>query len=105
MAATLFSIQMDFNRAKAQASQLEAIAGDIERLASNNMEECMSGISSNWKGDSAKLYVKKGRQLEQDMKGSARELRKIAQTIRKIAQNTYNAEKKAIIAARNRTYR
>lgn len=105
MAATLFSIQMDFNRAKAQASQLETIADSIEKLASNNMEECMAGVSSNWKGESADLYIQKGRQLEREMKDSAKELKRIAQTVRKIAQNTYNAEKKAILAARNRIYR
>lgn len=105
MAATLFSIQMDFNKARAQASQLEEIASSIEKLAADNMEECMAGVSSNWKGESADLYVKKGRKLESDMLASAKELRKIAQTVRKIAQNTYNAEKEAILAARTRTYR
>ncbi len=105
MAATLFSIQMDFNKAKAQASQLEQIASGIERLAKNDMENCMAGVSANWKGGSASLYVKKGRQLAQEMKKSAAELRKVASTIRKVAQNTYNAERSAILTAKTRTYR
>ncbi len=104
MAATLFSIEVDFNKAKAQASQLEEIARGIDNMAKNDMENCMAGVSANWKGDSAALYIKKGRQLEEEMKKSAAELRKIASTIRKVAQNTYYAERKAILAAKTRTY-
>jgi WXG100 family type VII secretion target len=103
--ATLFSIQMDFTKAKAQANQLEQIAQDIEKLANSDLEECMSGVATNWKGESATAYVKKGRQLEVEMRKSAKELRKIAQTIRKVAKNTYDAEKTAIIVAKNRTYK
>lgn len=104
MEATLFSIQIDFNRAQTQAAQIEQIANGIESLVKQDMENYMSGVEANWKGGNAALYIKKGRRLEQELEKSAAELKKTAQTIRKVAQNTYNAEKKAIMAARVRTY-
>ncbi|MCI8785327.1 MAG: hypothetical protein HFI84_01560 [Eubacterium sp.] len=104
MAKTLYSIQMDFQKAKTQANKLEKIARDINRIANNEIPSCMRTVSSNWKGDNARAYVNKGQRAEENLSSIAGSLNQTANTIRIIAQNTYNAEKEALDLAKKRTY-
>lgn len=105
MAKTLYSIQMDFQKAKNQASKLEKIARDMNRIANNEIPSCMRTVSSNWKGDHAREYVNKGGRVEENLRSIAGSLNQTANTIRIIAQNTYNAEKAALDLAKKRKYK
>ncbi len=105
MAKTMYSIQMDFQRAKNQAERLEGIARDISRLADNNLAGCMRDISANWKSGNASLYVSKGQTVAEHLRSVAAGLNQTAATIRTIAQNTYNAEERAIELAKARKYK
>ena len=105
MAKTLYSIQMDFQKAKNQAGRLEKIAGDMNRLANNEIPFCMRNVSANWQGDHARSYVGKGNTAAENLRSIAESLNQAAAAIRTIAQNTYNAEKAALDLAKNRKYK
>lgn len=104
MAKTAYSIQMDFQRAKKQAEELERIEKDIRKVADHEMPDCMREISSNWKGDNARLYTVKGQSVSENIRKVADGLAKTAATLRTIAQNNYNAEKTALELAETRNY-
>lgn len=104
MAKTLYSIRMDFNAANSQANQLDEIAKSLDNLVNTDLTNCLNSVGSNWKGDSANMYIKKGQTVGTNIKNVATNLRTAASTIRTIAGNTYNAEKRAIEAAQKRVY-
>lgn len=105
MAKTAYSIQMDFEKAKRQAEELERIAKDIRKVADHDMQDCMREISSNWKGEQARLYIAKGQAVGENIRKAADGLAKTAAAVRTIARNNYNAEKTALELARAREYR
>ena len=104
MAKSMYDINMDFSKANTQAAQLEAIAKDLTTLANSSLEECMTGVKTNWTGSNAGSYVKKGEKLQENIKQSAKNLNTIAGTIRQIAKKTYEAEKAAYELAQQRMY-
>ncbi|MGN0290471.1 MAG: WXG100 family type VII secretion target [Lachnospiraceae bacterium] len=105
MAKTLYTIKMDFNKAKNQADQLENIAKNIQSLANNKLEDCLNGVKANWKGDNANSYVKKGVKVENNLKSVADSLMKVSSTMRQMADNTYKAEKEALELAKKRSFK
>lgn len=104
MAKSMHSIEMNFARAVQQAQKLEEIAGKIEQLTEGSCQACLNELSSNWKGEGANAFLKKGNRLKDNMKESARNLKKTGSTIREIARRTYDAEKRAYQLASSRTY-
>lgn len=104
MAKTMYTIQMNFQRAKSQADKLERIARDLSRVADNDMSGCMRDVSANWKGENAKIYVNKGYAVAENIRSIASGLNQAAATVRTIAQNTYNAERRALELAKKRKY-
>jgi len=96
---SLISIQIDFATTKAQAQQLDTLAGQLEDLARSSLENSLKAIGAAWTGESAQEYIQKGELLEEKLKGSAKNLRAIAEAIRQVAQVTYNAEREAILLA------
>lgn len=104
MAKTMYAIQMDFANALRQADQLEKIAGNVEKLIDSQFQSCLDGVSAGWKGESAKLFLKKGNVVGENVKKLARNLRNTAQAVRQIAKTTYEAERSAYEIAQERTY-
>lgn len=104
MAKSIYEIEMNFAKAKRQADDLDNVARKIENMLNNEYEPCMNGISANWKGENANAYIKKGNALKTKIEKSASNLKKVANTIRVIAKNTYDAEKAAYELALARTY-
>ncbi|MCD7746719.1 MAG: WXG100 family type VII secretion target [Lachnospiraceae bacterium] len=102
-AKTLVSIQIDFSKTKKQADRLEALAKQLETLAGSNLENSLSTIGASWTGESADEYLSKGRQLEEQLKKCASNLRSIAEIIRRTAQVTYNAERQALLLAQTKS--
>ena len=92
-----YTIEMNFAKAKGQAKELDNAAARLERIASGSMEDAMSTISGNWKGENAGNYLRKAEILN-----VSRELKNTATAIRNIAQVTYNAEMAALELALKR---
>lgn len=95
MARSLNAIQMDYGRAMRQAQQLDEVAAHMKRLADQKLEGIMENLGSGWTGDNSAKYIGKGRQLEERIIGTSHSLAQIAQSIRTIAQNVYEAERRA----------
>lgn len=105
MAKSVTVIRMEFNKANQQADKLDRLAGELRQLANDRFAGCLSEINNAWKSDSAAKYIKKGRQVQDEIRKRAKELENTAKAIRTIAKNTYNAEMQARQIARLRTYR
>ena len=99
MGKSAYQIKMDYNRAIQQANKLEKIGGEVERLAQKSMEDCLRKIASDWKGDASNQY-----RVTNDLTKLGKELKKTAETVRKIAKKTYETEKHAIEIAKKRAY-
>lgn len=102
MARSLHSIEMDFSKAKRQASDLERIANNLRTLSDKQMEDTLRTLEHNWQGDNSVKYTGKGRQLEEKIRKTSKALEDIAEAIRDIAQNVYEAEMRAWEIAHNR---
>ena len=93
MAKTMHTIEMEFQNARRQADELEQISKSLSMLADSSFQSCLAGIAAAWKGENAAAFCKKGNLVGNNVKNTAQDLKHVAETIREIAQNTYNAEK------------
>lgn len=105
MAKTMYAIEMDFANASRQADELDRIAQSLNNLVNNQFHSCLRGVASDWKGENAAAFCRKGNILEENIQKSVSDLKKTAATIRTIARNTYQAEKRNFEIAQTRTYR
>lgn len=95
---------MDFENARRQAEELEQIARNLSTLVDSSFRPCLQGIAANWKGENADAFCKKGNIVGEKIMRSALDLKNTAETIRKIAENTCQAEKRIYDIALRRTY-
>ncbi|WP_294499200.1 WXG100 family type VII secretion target [uncultured Gemmiger sp.] len=89
-------IYFDFQNALSQAEKLEDLADEIDRKVADQMEESAQQLHSAWTGDSANRYIGKENELWDKVKQSARDLRNIAEEIRRIAKRVHDAEMAAL---------
>lgn len=89
------TIQFNYNRAIAQARELDSLANQLENLAKRDVNDTLSAVSHSWSGDSARAFISKGHKAREDMMASARQLRNVASGIRKAAKNVRDAEERA----------
>lgn len=104
MAKIMHTIEMEFQNARRQADELEQISKSLSMLADSSFQSCLAGIVAAWKGENAAAFCKKGNLVGNNVKNTAQDLKHVAETIREIAQNTYNAEKQNYEIAQARTY-
>lgn len=95
MARSLHAIEMDFDRALRQARQLDEVAQNMENLVSKKMEDTFHVLGQNWTGDNSLKYIGKGKQLETKISKTAKDITQVADAIREIARNVYEAEMEA----------
>lgn len=96
---SLFAINMNFNKAKRQADELDRIASELRNLANSDLSETLSELSSGWTGDSANLFIGKGENLKSHILTTANQLQSAANALRQNATAIYNAERKAELIA------
>ena len=97
-------IEMDYQQAVSQAEELERIAVQLKNQAEQNFPGIIENIQSAWQGDNADSYIKKANTLQPRMMRTSENLKSVAQTIRTVSKNTYEAELRAIEIAQERTY-
>lgn len=98
------TIKMNFQQARRQADELEEIAGEMRRIAKNDLENSFQSLSAAWQGEAAEAYLRKGEQLRDKIIASAQQLEKNAGMIRSAAKRTYDAEMRAYNLAQTRLY-
>ncbi len=96
---------MEYSKAKEQARKLDEIANDLSKVSKNQMSSTLSQIQGAWDSDNSKAYLQKGKLVQQDIDKRVQELKKAADTIRQIAQKTYDADMHAYQIAMKRVYK
>ncbi len=101
---TKYQLFIDLIAAKARAAELERISDCMRSLAETEFNNRRGGLKSLWTGTASQEFVETGAALATRIKTQADRLRTEAQTIRRIAQRTYDTEMKALEMANQRTY-
>lgn len=101
---TKYQLYIDLLAANARAAELERISNGMRSLADSSFNNKRGGLKSIWTGTASHEFVAKGANLAAGIKSQADRLRTEAQTIRRIAQRTYDTEMKALEMANQRTY-
>ncbi len=96
------TILFNYNKAVGQADDLLDIAKEIRSVANNKMESSIQTIDKNWDGESSKKFIKKSVKLKEKVTDSADDIEAIAQAIKKMAKEIYDAEMKAVQIAKER---
>lgn len=101
--SSLAEIYFNYDKAIQQANKLDEIARKLRTASNSDMDRILKNINAAWKSDSAPAYIKKGNKVGSDIVTSAKNLERIASTIRRIAQEIRDAELAAweIANARN----
>lgn len=100
--ATRFSIQMDFDKAKRQADELDDIANGLDREANRSLTDTLNALGNDWRGENADQYIRKGFTLKEEINGTAKSLHQAASTIRTIAKRIYDVEMENLRIAEER---
>lgn len=100
---TEYQVYCDYVKAKQKANAIDIIANRIISISQNSVVEELEDLNRKWQGDTIDIVKSKGMEINGDLNATARNLKKIAATIRRIAKRNYIAEMKAIEIARNRS--
>lgn len=92
---TMQSIQVDFNNAMIQASNVDTCADDLKQI-SRQLQNALNELSGGWKGEAASIYIEKGEQLVLKINQTSKDLQKVSGSISKSAKIFYEAEKTAL---------
>ena len=95
-------LKIDYRKARRQAAELEDIANKIKKISNNDMADCISGISDNWKGDNSDAYQKKCKKVKKNIRDIGQDIERVADVIREIARAAEEAEKRSISIAKTR---
>lgn len=100
------AIEIYYNYASAnkRAGELELTARKLTNLADNNLNSVLTKLDKVWDGDASRNYIQKGNQLREKIKRKAQSLINDAETIKRIAKRTYDAEMRALELSKNRSY-
>ena len=90
-----YQIFMDFQAAEAVVRELRLIAKSARELATEDLNSALNGIGNSWKGENSEEYLRKARAITQNVTKTAANIEKIADTVERVAKNTYEAEMEA----------
>lgn len=97
-------IRMNFAKARADADKIDRIASAMRTLSRGKLEHSINDLAAAWTGANSRLFLKKEGQLQNDIEQTVRSLNGIAEDIRRIAKQVYEAEMRAYdIATRRRS--
>lgn len=102
MARSLEAIEMDLSKAERQASELEEIASSLNTMSDKDLGGTLDELAKNWTGDNAVKYLKKGEALQGNLETTASAIQAVADVIRRIAEEIYEAEMRAWERAHDR---
>ena len=97
---TRYSLYMDFVKAYNQADRLEELAAELRQLRDGEYNDCMRQITAAWKSENATAFLKKADRVGDRIGSTAEQLKKTAETIRRIAKRTYDTEMAALERAK-----
>lgn len=89
------NIQIDFQRARRLARQLEEEADQLRSLANRTIQGVIDSLSGQWEGESAAAFLRKCLQVKEKMLDEAKRLDQTAALIRSRIELMYRAEQAA----------
>lgn len=98
---TTYQVKVTYNKANTQANKMDRIAANIDKKR-QKLADDRRKLAGYWKGDNSDSYQAKMNQWENELSGIVTDLRNIAQTIREVARNTYNADMRAVQVAQQK---
>lgn len=99
-----FKIYYNFAVAKRQANELDNISRKLKYTAENYISGKGKSLDGVWDGDASEEFFKKESRIVEKMIEESKSLHKTAETIRRIAKRTYDAEMKALDISKQRSY-
>lgn len=97
-------INIDFNKARQQADNLEGIANELENLTGNEYETAMGQLRDGWRGEAANQFISKGGILEEDLRNTIKKLREVVSSIRTTVTRVEKAQAQAQAIVKNKNY-
>lgn len=97
-------IELDFRAAMAKADELEAVGKELMQTVNGDYEDTLQMLAGNWKGVNAEAYLRKGGDLGNQMRRTARSVMEAAEEIRRTARRIYAAEMAAVRIAETKNY-
>lgn len=98
---TAYTIYADLREARRQADKLDEIARRVD-TEKGKLQADRGSIAACWKSENSNAYQKKMMTVETDLQKIASNLKHAAQVVRENANNTYNAEMRALQLAKER---
>ena len=95
---------MNFRKARRQAEELKEVAETLRYLADREVGESLESLSGGWSGAGADLYLKRARILQNEIRSTAGEIQKTAESLLQAARRIYDAEMEALERAREREW-
>ena len=95
-------INIDFNKARQQADRLEALANELDNLTQNDYVSAMEQVRSGWKGEASDQFLAKGGVLENDLRGTVENMRKVVANIRDMVTKVERAQQLAQAVVRKK---
>ena len=92
---SLSDINFSYERAIRQAERLETLSMRLKNAARNDMAQMLGAVRRSWQSGSTPTYLRKGEKVEAELQTMAEDLKKTAQKIRTIAEQTRAAEMEA----------
>lgn len=96
-------IKLNYQQAINQAKKLDEIAVKLEKLSSGKLDNTVGTLKQAWQSDSSPKYYNKVSKVQGDITATAKQVRKIANSIRITADAVRNSEMKAVEIAKNRS--
>lgn len=101
---TEYQIYLDYHQAIRQANKLDELAAELEKVGGTQLQEVLERVRANWSGENADAFMSKTIVLSSQNTKNVKKLRDIASTIRKIAENTFDADMRALRISQERSY-
>lgn len=101
---TVSEIMFNYNQAIRQAARLDEIAGKLEQIAAGKLENSLGALKNAWRCENASQFYGKMGQVQSDISGDAKAVRKVAENIRETAERIKEAELRALEIAESRSY-
>jgi WXG100 family type VII secretion target len=95
---TAYQVKVAYNGAKKQAANIENIAKKIDKRR-QSLEDERNRLAGYWTGDNSNVYRGKIGEREQELSRIVTDLKNIADTVRQVSKNSYNADMQAIQTA------
>ena len=86
-------IDIDWRDTIEKAKQLESLAGELQNVINNELLSIQDGAGSRWQGSAADLYRKKARTYVRQMQSEQKNLRSLANSLRKAAETYRDLER------------